>query len=118
MRSFRIPSTKTRTHLEKSPALAEYVPHPDNPFVEDYQRLRFMIPNHPDSRSQIDFIFHDWVQLVRVDLPEELEKEEIDKRTFARKQFSHPSDSLISVIYSLQGSKIKQGFHWVTVGND
>lgn len=109
---------KTQIIQEFIDFLEEYVPHPSNPFVEDYQRLRFMIPNHPDSRTQIDFIFHDWTQLVRTDLPEELEEAEIDKRQTARKTFSHPADSLASCIYSLQGTKLRQGFHWVTVGGD
>jgi len=109
---------KTQIIQEFVDFLEEYVPHPENPFVEDYQRLRFMIPNHPDSRSQIDFIFHDWTALVRVDLPEELEADEVDKRQKAVKKFSHPSDSLISVIYSINASKIRQGFQWVSVGDN
>jgi len=33
-----------------------------------------MIPNNPDSREKLDFIFHDWTSLVRVDLPDTLEE--------------------------------------------
>ena len=106
---------KTQIIQEFVDFLEEYVPHPNNPFVEEYQRLRFMIPNHPDSRSQLDFIFHDWTSLVRVDMPEELEKEEVSKKIFKKKQFSHPYDSLISCIYAFTTSKIKRYWNWVGV---
>lgn len=98
--------------------LEEYIPHPNHPFIEEYQRSRFMIPNHPNSRSQIDFIFHDWTSLVRIDLPEELEVEDIDKRQFAKKLYSHPADSLMSCVFAHQASRISAEYHWVSIGDN
>ena len=95
--------------------LEDYVPHPDNPFEEEYQRPRFMIPNHPDSRDQLDYIYHDWTSLVRTDLPETLEDDEVDTRILARKRFSHPSDSLVACILALKASQIKNYWSFVSV---
>jgi len=96
--------------------MIEYVPHPDKPFEEDYQRPRFMIPNHPNSRDQLAFIYHDWTSLVRIDMPETLEEDDVDKRHKARKQFSHPSDSLVSCVLALQCSHVRQGWNWIRTG--
>jgi hypothetical protein len=107
---------KTQMIQEFIDFLEEYVPHPDKPFEEDYQRPRFMIPNHPNSRDQLAFIYHDWTSLVRIDMPETLEEDEVDKRHKARKQFSHPSDSLVACVLALQCSHVRQGWNWIKTG--
>ena len=107
---------KTQMIQEFIDFLEEYVPHPNNPFEEELQRPRFIIPNHPNSRDQLAFIFHDWTSLVRIDMPETLEEDEVDKRVKARKQFSHPSDSLVACVLALQCSHVKQGWNWIRTG--
>ena len=104
---------KTQMIQEFIDFLEEYVSHPDKPFEEEYQRTRFMIPNHPDSRESLDHIYHDWTSLTRVDLPETLEEDEVDKRLKARKQFSHPADSLVACVLALQCRKVRQGWNYV-----
>ncbi len=95
--------------------LEEYVAHPDKPFEEEYRRPRFMIPNHPDTKDGLDFIYHDWTSLVRVDMPETLEDDEVDKRQKARKQFSHPADSMVAVILALFATKVKNYWNVVSI---
>ena len=107
---------KTQMIQEFIDFLEEYVPHPNNPFEEEYQRPRFMIPNHPNSRDQLAFIFHDWTSLVRIDMPETQEDDDVDKRIKARKQFSHPSDSLVACVLALQCSHVRQGWNWIKTG--
>ena len=98
--------------------LEDYVPHPNNPFEEEYQRPRFMIPNHPDSREQLDYIYHDWTSLVRTDLPDTLEDDEVDKKQKKVKTFSHPADSLVACVLAHQCRRVKQGWNWVSVGDN
>jgi len=99
--------------------LGEYVPHPDNPLVEDYTRPRFMIPNHPDSRDKLDFILNDWTKLVRVDLPEKPDEDvSADATQKKSKKFSHPPDSLVSCILAKKCLDIHQSYSWVSVGNN
>lgn len=107
---------KTQMIQEWIDFLEEYVPHPNNPFEEEYQRTRFMIPNNPDSREELDHIYHDWTSLTRVDLPETLEEEEVNKKQKVKKLFSHPADSLVSCILALQCRKVRQGWNWIRTG--
>jgi len=109
---------KTQMIQEFIDFLEEYVPHPEHPLEEDYTRTRFMIPNHPETQQYLDFIYHDWTTLVRVDMPETLEEDvSADPKQKKRKQFSHPSDSLVACILALQCRKIRQGWSWVSVGD-
>jgi len=109
---------KTQMIQEFIDFLEEFVPHPNNPFEEDYTRTRFMIPNHPESRDQLDYIYHDWTMLVRVDLPDTLEEDVSgDPKQKKKKLFSHPSDSLASLCLALQAPKIRQGWSWVKFGD-
>ena len=109
---------KTQMIQEWIDFLEEFVPHPDKPFEEDYTRLRFMIPNHPDSQQYLDFIYNDWTSLVRVDMPETLEEDiSADPKQKKRKQFSHPADSLIACVLALQCRKVRQGWNWVNFGD-
>jgi len=109
---------KTQMIQEFIDFLEEYVPHPEHPLEEDYTRTRFMIPNHPETQQYLDFIYHDWTSLVRVDMPETLEEDvSADPKQKKRKQFSHPSDSLASLCFALQCRKVRQGWSWVSVGD-
>lgn len=107
---------KTQMIQEFVDFLEEYVAHPDKPFEEDYQRTRFMIPNHPDSRDQLDYIYHDWTMLVRVDMPETLEEDVTgDRKQKKRKLFSHPADSMVAVILALFATKVKNYWNVVSI---
>ncbi len=107
---------KTQMIQEFIDFLEEYVPHPDKPFEEEYQRPRFMIPNHPKTRDELDHIYHDWTSLTRVDMPETIEEDEVNKKQKAKKLFSHPSDSMVAVILALQTRKVRQGWSWIKTG--
>jgi len=75
-----------------------------------------MIPNHPDSRELLDHIYHDWTSLTRIDMPETLEEDEVNKKQKVKKLFSHPSDSMVAVILALQTRKVRQGWSWIKTG--
>jgi len=107
---------KTQMIQEFIDFFEEFVPHPDKPFEEEYQRTRFMIPNHPDSRELLDHIYHDWTSLTRIDMPETLEEDEVNKKQKVKKLFSHPSDSMVAVILALQTRKVRQGWSWIKTG--
>ena len=95
--------------------LQEIAPHPTHPTNTEMERKRLMIPNHPDIRDQIDFIYNDWTSLTRKDLPEEVDNQDADPRQKAKREFNHPSDSLMAMIYAIEALKIKQYWNYVGI---
>ena len=74
-----------------------------------------MIPYHPDHEEDVDFLIHDLTALTRKDLDKMEKGEGVDPRQKARKEFNHPKDSLMSLIYALQAQKIKQYWNYVSI---
>jgi len=107
---------KTTSIQEYVDFMGEQIPHPTRPYEQHLIRPRLMIPNHPDEIDQLSFIFPDWTSLTRKDLPETLDEAKEDKRQKARKEFNHPSDSLMAMIYALKGGDHgRQAWNWVRV---
>ena len=106
---------KTNSIQEFVDFLDEVALHPVTPLNENTQRPRFMIPYHPDHEEDVDFLIHDLTSLTRKDLDKMEKGEGIDPRQKARKEFNHPKDSLMSLIYAYQGMKIKQYWNYVSI---
>ena len=108
--------------LDKTNSIQEFVDflddislHPVYPLNESTHRSKFMIPFHPDEEDKVDFLIHDLTSLTRKDLDRMERGNGTDPRQKARKEFNHPKDSLMSLIYCLQALKIKQYWNYVSV---
>jgi len=97
--------------------LGEMIPHPIHPFDETYTKTRFLIPGSKQAQAQIDFIYKDWTSLTRKDLDIEIDKDEPDPKQKKRREYNHPSDSLMACIYALKADRIKSEWNWVSIGN-
>ena len=75
-----------------------------------------MFPSEPYSKQKIDFIYGDLTNLTRKDLTDKIDEDKPDGRQRARKQFNHPKDSLMAMIYSTTALEVKQGYNWVGTG--
>ena len=108
--------------LDKTNSIQEFVDflddvslHPLTPLNENTQRPKFIIPYHPDEEDKVDFLIHDLTSLTRKDLDRMEKGNGTDPRQKARKEFNHPKDSLMSLIYCLQALKIKQYWNYVSI---
>ena len=114
-----------REHLkiDKTTAIQEWIDlmsivvnDPEDPFNVDKRHPKLMFPAEPYSKQAIDFIYADLTNLTRKDLSDKIDEEEEDPRQKARKEFNHPKDSLMAMIYAIQALKIKQDYTWVGMG--
>jgi len=89
---------KTTTIQTFIDMFGQYVSHPTHPEDETLKKPMYMIPGKNDY--EIDFILKEWPKLTRIDLLENPEDEETNKKQNVKKEFSHPPDSLMSQIYT------------------
>lgn len=75
-----------------------YVGHPTRANDLELKQTKFMIPMKDDWET--DFLMDDFCSITRKDIKEEGEQEE-DPRQRAKKEFNHPADSVMSIIYCL-----------------
>ena len=75
------------------------VSHPLYPESLEKQRPIFMIPHMNDWET--DFLMDDFCDVTRKDLEEEQQVRVEDPRQRARKEYNHPPDSVMSIIYNL-----------------
>jgi len=67
------------------------------------RRSKFMIPFKNDYET--DWLIPDFCSITRKDLEQVLDTVKEDPRQKARKEFNHPSDSVMSIIYALVADK-------------
>ena len=79
--------------------IGKFVSHPNRPTEEDLKKTTFMIPMKNDWET--DFLMEDFCSITRKDLEEDTEVRVEDPRQKAKKQFNHPPDSVMSIIYCL-----------------
>lgn len=77
------------------------VTHPRYVANEKFARPKFMIPFKNDWET--DFLVADFCATTRKDLDPEQDIEKDDPRQKPRKEFNHPRDSMMSIIYCLVG---------------
>ena len=114
-----------REHLkiDKTTAIQEFidlmgimVDDPDDRYNMDKRKHKLMFPSEPYSKQKIDFIYSDLTNLTRKDLTDKIDEDKPDGRQRARKQFNHPKDSLMAMIYSTKALEVRQGYNWVGTG--
>jgi hypothetical protein len=79
--------------------IGRYVGHPTRSSDESLSVTQFIIPMKNDW--ECDFLMNDFCSITRKDLSDDPETVEEDPRQRARKEFNHPADSVMSIIYCL-----------------
>ena len=79
------------------------VSHPTRPKDKDLTRMQLMLPYYKDSRFKIDSLKDDMCAITRKDLEEIQDVIVDDPRQRARKEFNHPRDTVMSMIYCMVG---------------
>jgi len=111
--SGRISIDKTSKIQEFIDMLEFFVTHPIYPDNEDIRRPRLMIPYKEEYK--VDWLIKDFTDITRKDLEEVEDVVTIDPRQRARKEFNHPRDSVMSIIYAVVGLEKDIEYHWVKV---
>ena len=109
--------------IDKTTVIQEFVDimslmvnDPKDPYNVDKRKHKLLFPAEPHSKQKIDFLYGDLTNLTRKDLSDKIDEDEEDTRQNARKEFNHPKDSLMAIIYALQALKINNGYGWVRTG--
>ena len=76
-----------------------YVAHPTRPNDEQWKRTQFIIPYGIEYET--DWLMADFVSITRKDLEQNPDVTKEDPRQKAKKEFNHPPDSVMSIIYTL-----------------
>jgi hypothetical protein len=114
---------ETREHLkiDKTTAIQNFIDlmgievnDPEDKFNINKRKPKLMFPADPYSKQRIDFIYNDLTKLTRKDLSDKIDEEEDDPRQKARKEFNHPKDSLMALIYAIQALEINNDWKWVS----
>jgi hypothetical protein len=97
---------KQKIQIDKTTVIQNFVDfigmnvaHPLYPFEEKFKKSMFIIPHYYDW--QTDFLMDDMTAITRKDLDEVQEVRTEDPRQRARKEYNHPPDSVMSIIYCL-----------------
>jgi len=77
---------------------------------ESSRRSRLLIPFHVDREYETDWLVSDFTSVTRKDLG----RKDLDPRQNAKKEFNHPKDSVMSIIYALVGLEQDTEFHWIS----
>ena len=76
-----------------------YVSHPSRPTEEALKQTQFMIPYAEDFK--VDFLMDDMTDITRKDLEKVPDMTKEDPRQKAKKEFNHPRDTVMSIIYAI-----------------
>jgi len=83
------------------------ISHPGN---DSSRRSKLMIPFDYSKEYETDWLVPEFTSLTRKDL----RKNDIDPRQNAKKEFNHPPDSMMSIIYALVGLEQNTEWFWVS----
>jgi len=99
-----------RFQIDKTTAIQEFVDfidwkvaHPKSPSIDDYKRPKLIIPFMHDY--EVDWLINDFCAITRKDLEQDPDIVIEDPRQKPRKEFNHPRDSVMAIIYALVGDK-------------
>ena len=113
-----------RFTIDKTTAIQSFIdmletkiPHPTHSSTNTkMSRPKLMIPYHVDHEYETDWLINDFTDITRKDLSEVEDAESSnDPRTFARKEFNHPKDSTMSIIYAKMGLESNTEWNWISV---
>jgi len=98
--------------------LTTLISHPSHPTNARYRRPKFMIPYHYESQWETDWLIDDFTDITRRDLEksDDIATTE-DRRIKARKQFNHPKDSTMAIIYAKRALESATDWYWVSAGS-
>lgn len=100
--SSRITIDKTTVIQRFINVLDAYKVHPLRPEENSLKRPQLIIPYLTEREFETEWLIKDFTSLTRKDLQKK-EFVDYDPRQEARKEFNHPKDSLMSIIYALVG---------------
>lgn len=95
----RIQIDKTTTIQNFVDFIGSYVAHPTRPSDEQWKRTQFIIPY--GLEYQTSWLMADLVSITRKDLEKDPDVMKEDPRQRAKKEYNHPPDSVMSIIYCL-----------------
>ncbi len=94
----RIQIDKTTTIQKFIDFVGTYVSHPKRK-EDKWKRTKLIIPSKIDY--QTDWLLDELCSITRKDLEKNQDSEKEDPRQKARKEFNHPPDAVMSIIYCL-----------------
>ena len=94
----RIQIDKTTVIQNFIDMVGTYVSHPTRAEEEALKQTQFMIPYLNDI--QVDFLINDMCSITRKDLEKVPDMTKEDPRQRAKKEFNHPPDTVMSIIYA------------------
>ena len=74
------------------------------------KRSKLMIPFDANKEYETDWLVSELTSLTRKDL----RKKDLDPRQNAKKEFNHPKDSMMSIIYALVGLEQNPEWFWIS----
>jgi hypothetical protein len=104
----RVQIDKTSSIESLLETMQHFVYHPNFPNEKTKSRAKLMIPSKFDY--EIDFLLDDMYNITRKDIDDS----EIisDPRQHPRKEFNHPPDSVMALIYALTALNVKNKTRW------
>ena len=89
------------------------ISHPEHPNNSRYRRTKLLIPSSIEYET--NWLIDDFTDITRRDL-EKTDDVDVteDRRIKAKKQFNHPKDSTMSVIYAKRGLESNTEWYWVS----
>ncbi|MGI0045907.1 MAG: hypothetical protein ACREBB_01780 [Nitrosotalea sp.] len=111
--------TTSMVSIDKTMAIQEFidlfesfVPDFENTQNVDSKAHKFVIPFK--NEDHVDWLIPEFTKITRKDL---LDENAIDSRLRARKEFNHPPDSVMAIIYAMTGLDIKEPEPWIITGS-
>jgi hypothetical protein len=101
---------KTASIQEFIDLLDRRIPDPDHPKDKSKARTQLIIPYKEDFETE--WLINDFTSITRRDLAKIEDIDIIDPRQKPRKEFNHPRDSVMSIIYAFQAIKQKDQSTW------
>ena len=114
---------KEHLKIDKTTSIQEFIDlmsvmvvDPKDKYNTSKKKHKLMFPAEPDSKERLHFLYEDLTNLTRKDLSDKIDEQEEDPRQKARKEFNHPKDSLMAMVYALKALRLKRDWHWVGTG--
>lgn len=96
----------SRLDIDKSASIQGFVDLLDSSFIDPMdksRRSRFVIPFKEEHR--VDWLINDFTSITRKDMVQ-VEDFSVDSRQHARKEFNHPKDSVMAIIYAMRALEL------------
>lgn len=108
-----------RLTIDKTTAIQNFIDmietmrsHP----IRDIKVPQLMIPFLTEREYDTDWLIRDFTDITRKDLERIEENATTDPRSKAKKEFNHPKDSVMAIIYAILATRQEASWHWGSVG--